>query len=171
MNRMVSDLLLLARSEQPSFLHVEPVDVAELTRAIVGKVVHLGERDWALDAVADLDAVLDPQRITQAVMALADNAVRHTARGGRIGIGSQLTAGWLRFWVTDSGPGIPPPDRARIFERFDRGSAAAPRSEGAGLGLAIVRAIAQAHGGEVTLDSVPGRGSTFAVVLPAVRVR
>jgi signal transduction histidine kinase len=171
MNRMVSDLLLLARSEQPSFLHVEPVDVAELTRAIVGKVVHLGERDWALDAVADLDAVLDPQRITQAVMALADNAVRHTARGGRIGIGSQLTAGWLRFWVTDSGPGIPPADRARIFERFDRGSAAAPRSEGAGLGLAIVRAIAQAHGGEVTLDSVPGRGSTFAVVLPAVRVR
>ena len=168
MNRMVSDLLLLARSEQPTFLHPEPVDVADLTADTFGKVERLGERDWVLETAARVDAVLDPQRITQAVVALADNACRHTGPGDRIGIGSQLTGGWLRFWVSDTGPGVSPADRARIFERFSRGTEAGPRSDGAGLGLSIVRAIAVAHGGQVLLDSVPGRGATFTVVIPAV---
>jgi two-component system, OmpR family, sensor kinase len=167
MNRMVSDLLLLARSEQPTFLHAEPVDVGELTEDVFGKVAKLGEREWVLETAARVDAVLDPQRITQAMVALADNACRYTARGDRIAIGSQLTGGHLRFWVADSGPGVGEQDRVRIFERFARGSAAGPRSDGAGLGLAIVRAIATAHGGQVVLDSVPRRGATFSVVVPA----
>jgi signal transduction histidine kinase len=145
MNRMVSDLLLLARSEQPSFLHVEPVDVGVLTVEIVEKVEQLGDRDWVLETAAQVDARLDPQRITQAVVALADNACRHT------------------------GPGVDAADRERIFERFSRGSTAR-RSEGAGLGLSIVRAIAVAHGGQVLLDSVPGRGATFTVEIPAMEV-
>ncbi|HVL84400.1 MAG TPA: HAMP domain-containing sensor histidine kinase [Pseudonocardia sp.] len=168
MNRMVSDLLLLARSEQPSFLHPQPTDVGELTEDVFGKVVRLGDRRWVLETAADVDAVLDPQRITQAVIALADNACRYTARDDRIAIGSQLMGGHLRFWVTDSGPGVSEADRERIFERFARGGAGGPRSDGAGLGLAIVRAIAAAHGGQVLLDSIPGRGATFAVVVPAV---
>jgi two-component system OmpR family sensor kinase len=168
MNRMVGDLLLLARSAQPAFLHPEPVDVADLTADTFGKVERLGDRDWVLETAAGVEAVLDPQRITQAVVALADNACRHTRPGDRIGVGSQLTSGWLRFWVSDSGPGVVPADRARIFERFARGTASGPRSEGAGLGLSIVRAIAVAHGGQVLLDSVPGRGATFTVVIPAV---
>jgi two-component system, OmpR family, sensor kinase len=166
MNRLVSDLLLLARSEQPTFVHPEAVDVGELTEDVFGKVARLGDREWVLETVARVDARLDPQRITQAVVALADNAVRYTAPGTRIAIGSQLAGGQLRFWVADSGPGVAEVDRARIFERFARGSAAGPRSEGAGLGLAIVRAIAVAHGGRVLLDSVPGRGATFTVALP-----
>ena len=168
MNRMVGDLLLLARSEQPAFLHPEPVDVADLTADTFGKVERLGEREWVLETAAHVEAVLDPQRVTQAVVALADNACRHTRPGDRIGIGSQLTDGWLRFWVSDSGPGVSPEDRARIFERFARGTAVGPRSEGAGLGLSIVRAIAVAHGGRVLLDSVPGRGATFTVMIPAI---
>jgi two-component system, OmpR family, sensor kinase len=72
----------------------------------------------------------------------------------------------LRFWVSDSGPGVSDDHRARIFERFARGGGR--RSDGAGLGLSIVRAIAVAHGGDVLLDSVPGRGATFTVVIPAV---
>jgi two-component system OmpR family sensor kinase len=168
MNRMVSDLLLLARSEQPTFLHAEPVDVADLTADTFDKVERLGEREWVLETAARVDAVLDPQRITQAVVALADNACRHTAPGDRIGIGSQLTDGRLRFWVSDTGPGVSPADRARIFERFARGTGAGPRSDGAGLGLSIVRAIAVAHGGQVLLDSVPGRGAMFTVVILAV---
>jgi two-component system, OmpR family, sensor kinase len=170
MNRMVSDLLLLARSEQPSFLHVEPVDVGALTAEVVEKVEQLGDREWVLETAARVDARLDPQRITQAVVALADNACRHTGPGDRIGLGSQLVGGRLRFWVADSGTGVDAADRERIFERFSRGSTAR-RSEGAGLGLSIVRAIAVAHGGQVLLDSVPGRGATFTVEIPVMGVR
>ena len=101
-------------------------------------------------------------------MALADNACRHTRPGDRIALGSQLSGGRLRFWVSDTGPGVAEADRDRIFERFARGSDPGPRSEGAGLGLAIVRAIAVAHGGEVLLDGAPGRGATFTLVIPAV---
>lgn len=80
-----------------------------------------------------------------------------------------LDRGWLRFWITDSGRGVSDQDRSHIFERFSRGGAAGQRSDGAGLGLAIVRAIAVAHGGDVLLDSIPGRGSTFTVVVPRMR--
>jgi two-component system, OmpR family, sensor kinase len=120
-----------------------------------------------LETAARVDARLDPQRITQAVVALADNACRHTGPGDRIALGSQLSGGRLRFWVSDTGAGVDAADRDRIFERFSRGSIAR-RSEGAGLGLSIVRAIAVAHGGQVLLDSVPGRGATFTVEIPAV---
>jgi signal transduction histidine kinase len=167
MNRIVSDLLLLAKSEQPQFLQPGRVDVAELTEDTFDKVDRLGERQWVLETTARVEALLDPQRITQAIIALADNACRHTRPGDRIALGSQLTGGLLRFWVSDTGPGVPEAERDRIFERFARGSSTAPRSDGAGLGLSIVRAIAVAHGGRVLLDSVPGRGATFTVVVPA----
>ncbi|MCB0930489.1 MAG: HAMP domain-containing histidine kinase [Mycobacterium sp.] len=167
MNRMVSDLLLLARAEQPSFLRPTLVDVAELTRTAFDKLERLGNRDFTLQAVAEVSAVLDPQRITQALVALADNACRYTRDGDWIGVGSAVETGWLRFWIADSGPGIDESDRTRIFERFSRGGAGGKRSEGAGLGLSIVRAIAVAHGGTVLLDSAPGRGATFTVLIPA----
>lgn len=166
MNRMVSDLLLLARSEQPSFLQTRPVDVGALTRDVFEKVAQLGERDFTLQSVAEVIGVLDPQRITQALVALADNACHYTKDGDNIGIGSKLVGEWLRFWVADSGPGVSEADRTRIFERFARGSAGGHRSDGAGLGLSIVQAIAVAHGGRVDLDSIPGRGATFTVVVP-----
>lgn len=168
MNRMVSDLLLLARAEQPTFLHPELTDVGELTEDVFGKVVRLGEREWVLETAARVDAVIDPQRVTQAIVALADNAARHTRPGDRIAVGSQLAGGQLRFWVADSGPGISEADRTRIFERFARGTSIGPRSEGAGLGLAIIRSIAAAHGGQVLLDSVVGRGATFTIAVPAI---
>lgn len=167
MNRMVSDLMLLARAEQPAFLQSVAVDVGALTADVFGKVGQLGDRLFTLDGSADTVAVLDPQRITQALIALADNACRYTRPGDRIGLGSQLSGGWLRFWVADSGPGVSDADRARIFERFGRGSAGGKRSDGAGLGLAIVRAIAHAHGGDVLLDSVLGRGASFTIMIPA----
>lgn len=168
MNRMVTDLLLLARSEQPTFLTPEPTDIGALTRAIFDKVVQLGDRDYQLQSVAEVTAVLDAQRITQALIALADNACRYTRDGDWIAVGSGLYDGWLRFWVSDSGPGVSDADRDRIFERFARGSAGGQRSDGAGLGLSIVRAIAGAHGGHVDLDTVVGRGSTFTITIPAV---
>lgn len=166
MNRMVSDLLLLAQSAQPSFLQPEQVDVAGLTEDIFVKLSGLGDRDFTLQSTAAVTALLDRQRITQALVALADNACRFTVPGGWIGVGSQASGGWLRLWVSDSGPGVTPEDRARIFERFARGGKGRQHADGAGLGLSIVRAIAVAHGGEVLLDSMPGRGATFTVTIP-----
>lgn len=166
MSRMVSDLLLLARSEQPSFVQPRPVDVAVLTRSIFDKVRQLGVRDFTLESVAEVTSVLDPQRITQAVVALTDNACQYTQEHDPIVLGSVVAGDSLRFWVTDSGPGVSDEDRSRIFERFSRGSAGTRRSDGAGLGLSIVAAIAAAHHGHVELDTVPGRGATFSVVIP-----
>lgn len=164
MNRMVSDLLLLARAEQPAFLHPREVDVGELTEEVRDKVDRLGPRNWALDGPARVVARLDPQRITQALVALADNACRYTGPGDRIGIGSAVVGDELRFTVADSGHGVAPADRERIFDRFARGTGA--RSEGSGLGLSIVRAIAVAHGGDVTVGDTPGGGATFTVAIP-----
>jgi len=166
MNRMVSDLLLLARSEHPSFLKTRAVDIGALTRDVFEKVTQLGERDFTLEAVAEVTAVVDPQRITQALVALTDNACLYTEAGQRIDIGSEIVGGWLRFKVADSGPGVSEADRTRIFERFARGSAGGQRSDGAGLGLSIVQVIAVAHGGHVDVGSIPGRGATFTVVVP-----
>lgn len=170
MSRMVSDLLLLARSEQPSFVQPRPVDVGALTRSIFDKVCQLGVRDFSLESVAEVTLILDPQRITQAVVAITDNACQYTQEDDRIVLGSAIVDDALRFWVTDSGPGVSAEDRTRIFERFSRGSAGGRRSDGAGLGLSIVAAIAAAHNGHVELDSEPGCGATFSVVIPARRV-
>lgn len=166
MNRMVSDLLLLARAEQPSFLHPTPTDIGALTRDVFGKIAALGDREFTLQSAAETTAVLDAQRITQALLALADNACRYTHAGDRIDLGSARQNGWLTFWVSDTGPGIAEADQTRIFERFSRGSAGGKRSDSAGLGLAIVQAIAVAHGGAIRLDSVPGHGATFTMLIP-----
>jgi two-component system, OmpR family, sensor kinase len=174
MSRIVDDLLLLAKSQRPDFIRYQRVSVAELTVDIHSKVRALGERRWWLDAVGEGTADVDPERVTQAMVALAHNAVRHTAPGGEIRVGSALYAdrdgrSVVAFWVTDTGPGVQPQDAEVIFERFSRGSH--PRGPdahrpGAGLGLAIVRAIAEAHHGVVRLNSIPGQGATFGIELP-----
>ena len=169
MGRIVEDLLLLAKSQQPDFVRPEPVSLAELTSDIDAHVRRLGDREWRLDAMAEGDRRLDPQRITQAVVQLAANAVRYTEPGSTIRIGSMVDGPDVLFWVADQGPGIAPEEQGRIFSRFSRGTAARTGSGGAGLGLAIVRAIAEAHRGRVDLRSAPGRGSTFTLVIPQGR--
>ncbi|MFE6389335.1 sensor histidine kinase [Nocardiopsis dassonvillei] len=166
MSRIVEDLLLLAKAQQPDFLREEEVSLAELTSDIDAKVRRLGDRDWRLESLAEGVARLDPQRVTQAVVQLAANAVRHTAPGSTLRVGSGFSGDDVLFWVSDQGPGIPAEEHGRIFERFSRGSGAARGDRGAGLGLAIVRAIAEAHHGRVDLRSAPGVGSTFTLVIP-----
>jgi two-component system OmpR family sensor kinase len=165
MNRLVSEMLALTRAEQPSLLRPESVDVAELTRELFDKLTGLADRDWQLESVAHVHARMDPHRITQAVVALADNATRFTGAGDRIALGSEAVGDRLRVWVADGGPGVAPEDRHRVFRRFARGENA-PRSDGAGLGLSIVEAIATTHGGRVLLESTPGHGATFTLDLP-----
>jgi signal transduction histidine kinase len=165
MNRFVNDLLLLARAEQPDFLDLTTVDVGPLTNEMHEKAAALASRDWRIEEAGHSLIVADRQRLTQAVMQLAQNAVQHTKDKDIITMGSAVSNGRARFWVRDSGPGIPLEDQQRIFKRFSRAEGAR-RSEGAGLGLAIVRAIAQAHHGDLELLSRPGAGATFTIVIP-----
>ena len=166
MARIVDDLLLLAKSEQPDFLRPEPVELSDLTTELLVKAQALGNRAWRLDACAEGTVQADPQRLAQAALNLARNAVEHTVVGAEIGLGSRWDQAGVHLWVRDTGTGIDTADQLRIFDRFARGRYGR-RSEGAGLGLAIVRSIAAAHGGRVDLDSSLGRGATFTIVLPS----
>jgi signal transduction histidine kinase len=166
MNRFVDDLLLLVRASRPDFLRPEPLDLDLLTHETFSKARLLGDRDWSLESTGIGIIRGDPQRLTQAVMNLADNAVRHTQMGEKVAIGSDLEDGEARLWVRDEGPGIEYADQRLIFERFAR-AASDIAPGGAGLGLAIVQAIAEAHGGRIELHSRPGYGATFTVVIPA----
>jgi signal transduction histidine kinase len=163
MSRFVEDLLTLAKAERPDFLHLDTLDLDLLTDELLAKATTLAERDWRLEETGAGLLRADRQRLTQAVINLAHNAVQHTEDGATIALGSALENGDARIWVADSGPGIAPDDRERIFERHV-GSA---RKDGSGLGLAIVKTIAEAHHGRIELESEPGHGARFTIVVPA----
>ncbi|MBC7373773.1 MAG: HAMP domain-containing histidine kinase [Frankiales bacterium] len=163
--RLVDDLILLAKSGRPDFVRPAAFDVALLTDEVLDKAVALGRRSWHIDARADVELVADRQRLTQALLQLADNAVRSTELESMVAVGSSATDREVRMWVRDDGPGVAEADRERIFERFGR-TETGRGAEGSGLGLAIVSAIAHAHGGRVELISEPGEGATFTLVLP-----
>lgn len=163
MNRVIDDLLTLATAEHPQFLRAEPAEMSALTDGIFEKVTGLGERSWSLESRAQGQAVVDRQRVTQAMLQLAANAVKFSEPGAVIAVGSRAVEDSVELWVRDEGPGIGEADRERIFERFGRVDSS---KSGAGLGLPIVAAIAQAHGGEVRCDSELGKGSIFTLRLP-----
>jgi len=163
MARLVEELIVLAKTRRPDFLHLEPTDLAALTDVIFDKMRGLGDRDWRVDDRAMISADVDPQRLTQAVLQLAANAVRHTDDGDEIAIGSRVANQTVLLWVRDTGEGISLDQQARVFERFRRGT---DQGDGSGLGLAIVRGIAQAHGGGIRLESEPGHGATFTLTFP-----
>ncbi|PGH51695.1 two-component sensor histidine kinase [Streptomyces sp. Ru87] len=175
MSRIVEDLLLLAKAERPDFVTPEPVQLAELTADVFVKARTLGRREWELGEVAEGTVLLDPQRVTQAMVQLAQNAVQHTAPGATVRIGSRLsggiTGGLVVLYVADTGPGVPAQDSRLIFERFRRGTTRrGSRGGGAGLGLSIVKAIAEGHQGHVGLTETPGGGATFNLLLPRTHV-
>jgi signal transduction histidine kinase len=165
MRRIVADLLLLAKREQPDFLDLATFDVGALTDELESKAAALAQREWVVDSRGRGVIVADRQRLTQALLQLAENAVRYSDPAQPVAIGSRVANGEASFWVSDRGPGIDASDPARLFERFRRG-AGARRSEGAGLGLAIVKAIAEAHHGHVEVASRRGGGTTFTLVVP-----
>ncbi|WP_166741574.1 sensor histidine kinase [Cumulibacter soli] len=171
MNRMVTDLLTLAKSERPDYIRLrEPVDIAELTMELDAKLQGLADRRWLVGSVADGEAIIDAQRISQAILQLATNATQHTAAGSTITLSSAFhTAAdgseQLVLTVADEGSGVPEADVHRIFERFGRPATEAA-SPGAGLGLAIVKSIAEGHGGTVHVQGTPGGGATFVIAVP-----
>ncbi|HSF97300.1 MAG TPA: HAMP domain-containing sensor histidine kinase [Ornithinibacter sp.] len=164
MSRLVGDLEILANAEQRDFLRLEPTALDLLTHEIVAKATVTGDRRWRLDAAADVVVDADRHRLTEAVMNLVHNAVMHTGPGDTVAVGSSATESEWQLWVRDSGVGLP--DDADLFEPYVRGEAARARYQGAGLGLSIVRLIAQSHGGRVVVDGLPGLGATFTIVVP-----
>ncbi len=165
-SRFINELMLLAKAERPDFLAPQVIDLTLFTEELFTKITTLGDRHWRLEALGTGQFVGDRQRLTEAIVNLAQNAIHHTDPSDTIALGSALRQGRIYLWVTDTGEGIAAADQQRIFERFVRGHSRHPHPEGTGLGLAIVQAIAIAHDGNVTLTSQPSQGATFTLVLP-----
>jgi signal transduction histidine kinase len=172
--RLVNDLLTLSRADSEALnLQREPVDLAQLARAIVRKLAPRAEaRGVALlmEAAPDAPVALaDPDRIEQVLVNLLDNAVKYSRPGGTVRVhvdGGQGDAARVQVW--DEGIGIPADELARIGERFYRADKARSRAEGgSGLGLAIARALVEAHGGQLWLESQEGQGTVVRFTLPS----
>ena len=171
MSVLVAQISLLAESGTPQFIERHETDVDALTNAVAVKARALDPaRDWVIDHLATGTWALDSGRITQAWLQLAGNAAKYATKGTTIALGSRRemtrTGEWLLLSVRDTGPGIPLAAQNTIFERFQR-LETSRGSEGSGLGLSIVAAIADAHGGTVTLASAEGDGSLFTIRIPA----
>ena len=165
MNRLVEDLVLLAKAERPDFLQIETIKLTTFVTELFGKMQTLGERHWHLDnQVLSGKMTCDRQRITQAIINLANNAVQHTVVDSLIVFGAKLEGDRVEFWLRDTGNGIAASEQERIFDRFVRVKNSRRRSEGSGLGLAIVKAVVEAHQGEINLQSKLGIGSTFTLI-------
>lgn len=167
MNQIVSDLFLLAKAEQPDFLHVESLNLRDLILSMHRKMTALGQRDWQVQVPPSLRFTGDRHRLTQAMLQLADNAVKHTADDDAIRLGADVTPDEIRLWLANSGPEIADVDAEHIFTRFRKGTVNKRGNRGgAGLGLSIVSAIAEAHGGSARLVEMDGWGVCFEVTLP-----
>lgn len=167
MNRLVEDLVLLAKAERPDFLQIETIELTTFVTELFGKMPTLGERNWHLDnQIRSSKMTGDRQRITQAMINLANNAVQHTVVDSLIVFGAKLEKNRVEFWLRDTGNGIAASEQERIFNRFARVKNSRRRSEGSGLGLSIVKAVVEAHQGEINLQSKLGVGSTFTLIFP-----
>jgi signal transduction histidine kinase len=170
LRRLADRLLLLATAEDPDFLAPSPVEVGELLADVVQRWAPT-ERRWRLDADTTATVMADRDHLGLALDALVENAVKHTGRFDDIRLGLRLEGGQAVIAVADSGGGIPADMLDAVFDRFTRLDEGRSRGRGgAGLGLAIVRAIAEAHGGSARCaGSAPGRGTVFEVALPLWR--
>ena len=180
MQSLVDELLLLARSGRPGFVRLDWIEIDAFLQAAMDRVKVLADRRWQIDGLPGAWIRADRNRLTQAVEQLALNAVHATGPGDVISLGAAWTeeasgaepdgrrlrtTEWIDIWVADSGCGISPADQKRIFDRFARVGVSRGK-EGSGLGLPIVKAIAEAHDGTFRVSSEPNVGSTFVLGLP-----
>ena len=166
MRRLVADLLLLARADAGRQVQHLPTDVS---RVLIEAAAELGPvaGDHDLDVEADEPAIVSGAKdeLHQLALNLMENAVKHTPDGTRIHAAVRHDDGHVRLIVEDDGPGVAPEVRSRLFERFVRGQG--DRGGSTGLGLSIVRAVAESHGGSVQLEDAVPHGTRFVVTLPA----
>lgn len=171
MSRLCGRLLLLARLDQQvgsAGLFDEPVDLDELVSEVLDQMTPVAlERGVCLRRGDTSSARARGSRplLVEALLNLVDNAIRFTPQAGEVTVSTGVSGACAEVAVADSGPGIPPEERERVFQRFYRLPGGPAQNEGAGLGLAIVRAIAQAHGGQAELSESSRGGSLFRFVL------
>jgi two-component system OmpR family sensor kinase len=170
LSRLLDDLLALARAEgEPARRPAAPLDAAELVEFVAERVRPLAEAgEVALEVAAGAPGAAtvsgDRDALVRLFWNLFENAIKYTPPGGRVRVACEAGRGAARIRVEDTGRGIASEDLPRVFERFYRGAGA---RGGTGLGLAIARAIARRHGGDVAIESAPGRGTAATVTLPA----
>jgi signal transduction histidine kinase len=170
--RLVNDLLVLARADAGALnLKVETLDLAELARMRCNQFLVLtAPRQVSIDVAVEgrTHVIGDPDRLSQVLDNLLDNAIRHAPQGSMVSVLIQGDGGVVRCAVCDQGPGIPAQHLPLIFERFYRADAARYRNKGgSGLGLAIVQSLVAAQGGGVSAESVEGQGAAISFWLPA----
>ena len=168
--RIVDDLRTISLAEAGELpLRVEPITIDRLATEVAGAFAARADAAGLrldCDVAPDLAVDADPDRLRQVLGALLDNAIRHTPRGGRVVIEARSSGRSVRIGVRDSGPGVAPEDLPHLFERFYQADPARDRSTGtSGLGLSIVKAIIDAHGGSVGAENVAGGGARFWVEL------
>jgi signal transduction histidine kinase len=171
LGRLAADLLDLSRIDAQVELRSEPVELGELSRAVLAEFeLGTSERDIVTaldDHTGSVWALGDPGSVARILRILLDNAIRHSPAGGEVTVELRNGAE-ASLRVCDHGPGVPPEERELIFERFMRGRQTAGQS-GFGLGLAIGRELATRMGGELTLEPGDSSGATFTLRLPAAR--
>ena len=168
LRRIAHSLLLIVAASDPQFLAPGPIALDQLVTDLIDRWRPAADRHWRLGRVDAVTVLADRDQLGLALDALLDNAVRHTAQGDAIELSvirSEPTSRALLI-VADSGSGIPEDQLHLIFDRFQTGRDS--QSRGTGLGLALVRAVARTHGGDVTVHSTLGRGSQFELTLQAL---
>jgi two-component system OmpR family sensor kinase len=167
MERLVDDLLVLARADEREFLRPRPVDLPAFAAELLEGARPTADRRFELGPVPAGVLEADPDRLAQALRNLLRNAVEYTSEGGLVRLTGSAAGGRVTLAVEDDGPGIPPAHRERVFDRFHRMDSARTRVRGgAGLGLAIGRAIAEAHGGAIYAGESPEGGARVVIELP-----
>jgi two-component system OmpR family sensor kinase len=170
MNRLVDDMLMLARAEAGEMVERRAVDLGDFLEDLERDLPLFGDRDYRVQGTRSGTLSVDPDRLSQVFRNLVRNAVGHTKRGDRITVSTTTSDGRIRFAVSDSGPGIPEQQLERIFDRFYRTDAGRDRDRGgSGLGLPIARAIVEAHGGSIKADRSPEGGAAITFELPGYR--
>jgi two-component system OmpR family sensor kinase len=164
--RISDQLLLLGTANRSDALLLAPVGLDRVAAGVARRWSAATGRPIAVDAPEPVAVLADEARLRHALDALVENALHATDAGGAVTLAARVRDGRAVLEVADTGHGIDPADRERIFERFVRGADAESRRPGTGLGLAIVRTIVAAHGGRIALDSRPGT-TTFALTLGA----
>ena len=163
---IAENLLVLATAAQPDALFLEQVEIEDVIVSAARRWSHAATREWVIDARADGVVRADRGRLDAAIDALVENAVEATEDGDRIDLRAFADGGWAVLEVADKGKGIPEDLAPHVFERFVSTRHGDATRRGAGLGLPIAKAVADAHGGEVRLRSTPGRGTRVTLLLP-----